>query len=65
MRRSLSFTVKRETVKEHGAKVARKIVCEIALELHEGNLSCEKDRLRRSRVVRRRKKTKEIRLHKR
>ncbi len=29
-------------VSEYGAKVARKLVGEVALGLHEGNLSCEK-----------------------
>ncbi len=29
-------------MKEHGAMVARKGVCEVALGLHEGNLSCKK-----------------------
>jgi hypothetical protein len=37
----LSCTIRKETVKENGAKVARKINGEVALGLHEGNLSCE------------------------
>jgi hypothetical protein len=52
-------------VKEQGAKVARKIVCEVALGLHEGNFSCQKIDCEGAGLYEGEKKTKEIGLHKR